>query len=261
MPLAAANFSARPHVELIRARDQLSMDSTPKNSEVAHLKTYIYEMSLETSSDDSGGGDVCLIAEGENYSSDKLVFNDILHCNESLGLEALQLLLTCLVKNCKRKTNYRFAEKPSESLLQRLEYLLASVNGVLADETSPRSKRSPKLDSLLKLLQYHTRECAKNEVAFCGIVFVERRYCAGILQQLLANLATNDKLKGVKPVFITGQAGSTVHPSDSHSGHSNSLSQFRSGAANLLIATSVVEEGIDVPHCNFVCKFDLPHSV
>lgn len=39
------------------------------------------------------------------------------------------------------------------------------------------------------------------------------------------------------------------------------LRQFRKHEFNLLIATSVVEEGLDIPECNVVCRFDFPDNV
>ncbi|XP_056166664.1 endoribonuclease Dicer homolog 3 isoform X3 [Syzygium oleosum] len=39
------------------------------------------------------------------------------------------------------------------------------------------------------------------------------------------------------------------------------LESFRSGKVNLLFATDVVEEGIHVPNCSYVIRFDLPKTV
>ena len=38
------------------------------------------------------------------------------------------------------------------------------------------------------------------------------------------------------------------------------MTKFRKGRINLLISTSVIEEGVDVPKCNLVVRFDLPQN-
>lgn len=40
--------------------------------------------------------------------------------------------------------------------------------------------------------------------------------------------------------------------------YSQVLRKFRAHETNLLIATSIVEEGVDIPKCNLVVRFDLP---
>ncbi|KAG7269208.1 hypothetical protein CRUP_013210 [Coryphaenoides rupestris] len=44
----------------------------------------------------------------------------------------------------------------------------------------------------------------------------------------------------------------------SSSGSGVVLRKFRAHETNLLIATSIVEEGVDIPKCNLVVRFDLP---
>ena len=39
------------------------------------------------------------------------------------------------------------------------------------------------------------------------------------------------------------------------------VEQFRSGKCNVLISTSVTEEGFDIPSCNLVVSFNQPSSV
>ena len=36
------------------------------------------------------------------------------------------------------------------------------------------------------------------------------------------------------------------------------LAEFKAGALNTLVATSVAEEGLDLTHCRLVVRFDLP---
>ena len=72
----------------------------------------------------------------------------------------------------------------------------------------------------------------------------------------------DETLDFIKPLFTMGQASgrsSLLKESKILNMKQNEImEQFRSeqGLCNLLIATSVLEEGIDIPVCNVIIRFD-----
>ncbi|XP_071962974.1 endoribonuclease Dicer-like isoform X2 [Antedon mediterranea] len=98
----------------------------------------------------------------------------------------------------------------------------------------------------------------------CGVVFVEKRYTAAVLNKLLRHFQKLDPtLQHVKSDYITGQGRATlanrsVQTESQSKKQEEILRRFRRHETNLLFATSVIEEGVDVPRCNVVVRFDLP---
>ena len=58
--------------------------------------------------------------------------------------------------------------------------------------------------------------------------------------------------------YQNGRAIVSVWSDPFFMGISQVLRKFRAHETNLLIATSIVEEGVDIPKCNLVVRFDLP---
>ncbi|KAJ3073423.1 hypothetical protein HDU98_001543 [Podochytrium sp. JEL0797] len=123
------------------------------------------------------------------------------------------------------------------------------------------AKMSPKFLTLVRIL-----EPFATDPNFCGICFTERRCSAIVLGYLLPRCPS---LKGFLKV-----AGIVGHGSDSKLSSSSVVSfsmdipqqkkivqSFREGALNLLVATKVAEEGIDIQPCNLVVRFDMALSV
>ena len=108
------------------------------------------------------------------------------------------------------------------------------------------------------------------EKTLCAIVFVERRYTALILSKQLNMAAKHDhELSFIKSNFVIGHGtGAGVNYSSNTEMNSKKqeevLRKFRNDKKrhefNVLIATSVVEEGLDIPKCNVVCRFDFPQN-
>ncbi|KAF4441946.1 Dicer 2 [Fusarium acutatum] len=97
---------------------------------------------------------------------------------------------------------------------------------------------------------------AENKVV--GIIFVKERTAAHTLCQLLNNyppIRDRYKVGAIVGASSYGLQKQKVYEYPSDPGHPV-LEDFRSGAIDLLVATSVLEEGIDVPACNLVVSFD-----
>ncbi|XP_015776860.1 PREDICTED: endoribonuclease Dicer-like [Acropora digitifera] len=144
---------------------------------------------------------------------------------------------------------------------------LSNSGGDLED--SGQSYIMPKLQKLLMVLREY-RPSNRNETEqdnkLCGIVFVERRYTAKILSEQINIAAQLDhELSFVQSDFVIGHGtGGRVNFSAetemNFKKQENVLRQFRQHKFNLLIATCVVEEGLDIPKCNLVCRFDFPKT-
>ncbi|KAF5630542.1 Dicer 2 [Fusarium sp. NRRL 52700] len=96
---------------------------------------------------------------------------------------------------------------------------------------------------------------AKNKVV--GIIFVKERTAAHTLCELLNNfppIQARYKVGAIVGASSYGLQKQKVY--EYPCGGDQVLENFRSGAIDLLVATSVLEEGIDVPACNLVVSFD-----
>ncbi|KAK3113045.1 Dicer-like protein 2 [Teratosphaeriaceae sp. CCFEE 6253] len=98
----------------------------------------------------------------------------------------------------------------------------------------------------------------------CGIVFVNQRIVASVLSSLLnVHSAADGRLRCVPSVGNSSFSGwkfAITELIDRRS-QKQALATFREGQANIVVATSVLEEGIDVQACNVVACFDLPANL
>eukprot|EP01116_Phalansterium_solitarium_P001327 TRINITY_DN11118_c0_g1_i1.p1 TRINITY_DN11118_c0_g1~~TRINITY_DN11118_c0_g1_i1.p1 ORF type:complete len:1106 (+),score=173.27 TRINITY_DN11118_c0_g1_i1:74-3391(+) len=91
------------------------------------------------------------------------------------------------------------------------------------------------------------------------LVFVSTRRGARRLLKYIEDVIGNGRLKGIRPDIILGHGSG--QDGMSHWQQKEVVKKFRTGDVNLLVATSVVEEGFDVQSCNLVIRMDLPDTV
>lgn len=91
------------------------------------------------------------------------------------------------------------------------------------------------------------------------IVFVDMRLTALLLTDLFKQEGA--KLPYLNPAVLVGSQNDAGAANMSFKEQVLTISKFRRGDVNCLFATQVAEEGIDIPDCNVVIRFDLYKSV
>ncbi|PXF48751.1 Endoribonuclease Dicer-like [Gracilariopsis chorda] len=144
------------------------------------------------------------------------------------------------------------------------ELLAAGVDSQLENGGIPE-----KVSKLLDLLCYECLRCEEESNTLCDsekadnsfrcIVFIEERCCALALAWLINTVFEGLNRKSLRAKSVVGcQSESLVRMSRSKL--LRTIDEFRRGEYGILIATNVVEEGLDVPACRLVVSFDIVTS-
>ena len=92
----------------------------------------------------------------------------------------------------------------------------------------------------------------------CGLVFVDDQHKAYALNKFIEEVCAWDEgLCFVKSMHLTGKI---EKQKKLYKKQEDILRKFRMQELNLLVSTNILEEGVDIPKCNFVCRFDVSKS-
>ncbi|KAK0420733.1 hypothetical protein QR680_014851 [Steinernema hermaphroditum] len=125
-----------------------------------------------------------------------------------------------------------------------------------------------KVERILEILIFYGSkihdglEVARKPIS--SLVFVDQRYVAYVMNMMMKSLCKwePELFDHIRSDFIVGFSGSSFGDDSAgfHSRQEAILNKFRQNSLNLLFATSVLEEGVDVKHCNLVIRFDAPND-
>ncbi|XP_077351077.1 ATP-dependent RNA helicase DHX58 [Festucalex cinctus] len=165
-------------------------------------------------------------------------YNDALLINDTLLMEdALSSL-----EDFYRGRETRIIDDTDRFLLN----LFQDNRDMLITLASDTRFKNPKMEQLETTLLRHFDPNVESK----GILFSKTRKSTHCLCQW-ARSKTSLRFAGIKPAIITGSAAMTQHDRD------DAIRNFRLGRVNLLVATSVAEEGLDIPECNLVVRYGL----
>ncbi|KAI3653916.1 hypothetical protein MP228_001863 [Amoeboaphelidium protococcarum] len=144
-----------------------------------------------------------------------------------------------------------------QSAITYLKHLSVSLSQFAAPEYDPKLL-SPKVLRLIKVL----KKLAPSFQNFCCIIFAQKRLCAYALQEILVQCP--DLKDIVRPKVLVGHGSKTQKLMDDKMKskmQNQVVKDFAQGESNVLISTSVAEEGLDVQPCSCVIRFDLCHTL
>lgn len=119
---------------------------------------------------------------------------------------------------------------------------------------------SRKVETLIDVLVSE----AQNNSSFTGLVFVEQRVWVAVLAEVLSAHHRTKDLFRIGTFLGTSQSSkrkTTIATFAEPKNQQSTLIDFRAGKINLILATSVLEEGIDVSSCHLVICFERPPNL
>ncbi|KAK9308230.1 hypothetical protein QLX08_001702 [Tetragonisca angustula] len=199
------------------------------------------------------------------------VLMDIQYQLSSTGIYGASkcILLYLIQLECLKKTT------DDAEAIYILEYIISKISTcrkLLEDEMKGKEEKeriykysSDQVQQLFKILKDFYKNKTDDQVFFC-IIFVKRRFTAKILYQILKNISMHDEeYKFLHPDFLMGVSVNPYKNSKEllciSKRNKEVLLRFRNGLLNCLVATDIIDEGIDVPKCSLVVRYDFPLDV
>ena len=145
-----------------------------------------------------------------------------------------------------------------QALDSELEMIMAAKEAIkeLGDLTHEATKTMglPAISSKVGVLKEFLEAEYENPTEARCIVFVQRRSTARLLAELFQIIRSPHMRVGTLIGTRTAESGDmkvTIRQ------QMLTLMKFRQGEINVLFATSIAEEGLDIPLCNVIVRFDL----
>ncbi|ETS82388.1 hypothetical protein PFICI_04264 [Pestalotiopsis fici W106-1] len=173
-------------------------------------------------------------------------------------------LTTQELAKAKAKTERNLMTLRTETLVSSIDIqtaLIDNVGQILSEQEPPEVSQSShhlsnKVETLLEILTEYFKPASDK----C-IIFVEQRLTGVVLADLLNQPSL--RLHGLTAGTLLGAGPQDIGSSQSMSNYEQqrAIQKFHTGDLNVLITTTIGEEGLDIPDCNMVVRFDLYHTM
>ncbi|KYN08971.1 Endoribonuclease Dicer [Trachymyrmex cornetzi] len=117
------------------------------------------------------------------------------------------------------------------------------------------------IQKLFEILLKYYNNLGKEK--FCCIIFVKERFMTQVIYHVLKTLSAHDRRYSfLQPDYVIGFQNNpyknTREVSCIAKWNKEVLQRFKNGSTNCIVATDVVDEGIDIPTCTLIIRYDMP---
>jgi len=194
-----------------------------------------------------GSGDKTGVYSAISINAQALILYHMLELIEQQGLDILLEYLESVNKDAKKKNS----SKAIKILASNAQLRQVFIELKKAEEFFPKKLVHPKYEVLKN---YILEELSKN-ISSRILVFVKLR---NSVRNIVNKLAVNEE---IKPIRFVGQASKSKEDKGlSQKQQIEILEQFKNGLYNVLVATNVAEEGLDIAECDLVIFYDVVAS-
>lgn len=207
-----------------------------------------------------------LFMSSKTYCSDQLrmLSSKASDMCEELGSSAMEWYLHQCMAKFEKAVQVSNQELMTWSIDEK-QHLLKLLRELPFSESTLRSpvsldRLSHKVATLIDTLVAE----AKNNTEFTGLVFVEQRVWVATLAEILAVHPQTKDILRIGTFVGSSQSGkrkANIANFAEPRNQQTTLDDFRAGTVNLILATSVLEEGIDISSCHLVICFERPKSL
>lgn len=179
--------------------------------------------------------------------------------------------IASVIKRALKKGIESLRELLPNSRPEETEYFAKLLRSVRVNEVSNSPDAvdkgcSKKTKKFIDCLLAEKKSWMDGGKKFSGLVFVTRRDGALALTSLLSNHPRAKDHFSVGTLLGSSESSKRntfidISRSMLPQSHTVVLSDFRDGVKNLVVATSVAEEGLDIPNCGTVVRWDRPSNV
>ncbi|MEM3670945.1 MAG: ERCC4 domain-containing protein, partial [Thermoprotei archaeon] len=183
------------------------------------------------------------LSETVMQASNAVRVEHALNLFETQGVSAALLYMLRIDEQSRRKST-----KSLRALTTDPYWVISKAH---LDNLQRKGVEHPKLAKLCEILSdYFSSSKGK------AIVFTNYRDTSSLIAKTL------ERVPGIRPVRFVGQATKGSDKGLSQKEQEALLDEFRHGSHNVLVATQVAEEGLDIDECNLVVMYDsVPSSV